>query len=177
MSSTLLSVVSRLPRPTSVPALLTAPALIRELSNWGTRVRHCKSARRLWPDSWRLQLPLYDCCRLVLPYHAVKHATDGTDPCDPPRMGRILVKIWVIFYRAWQCPKYSKWLLSTMLFQELPGQSDKCCVCGKKLFIIERCSNLGFFFHKQCYRCAHCDNILKPGDVHSKKLDNGKGRL
>ena len=28
-----------------------------------------------------------DCCRLVLPYHAAKHATDGTDPCDPPRNG------------------------------------------------------------------------------------------
>ena len=23
----------------------------------------------------------------MLPYHAVNHATDGTDPCDPPRKG------------------------------------------------------------------------------------------
>ena len=28
-----------------------------------------QSARRIWPDWWR---------------HAVKHATDKTDPCDPP---------------------------------------------------------------------------------------------
>ena len=28
-----------------------------------------------------------DCCRLVLPYHAVKHATGETDPCDSPRTG------------------------------------------------------------------------------------------
>ena len=46
----------------------------------GTRVRHWQSARRLWPDTKRLQLPLDDCCRLVLPYHAVQHATDGTYP-------------------------------------------------------------------------------------------------
>ena len=26
-------------------------------------------------------------CRLVLPYDAVQHATDGTDPSEPPRMG------------------------------------------------------------------------------------------
>ena len=23
---------------------------------------------------------LDDCCRVVLPYHAIQHATDGTDP-------------------------------------------------------------------------------------------------
>ena len=28
-----------------------------------------------------------DCCRQVLPYHAVKHATEGTDPNHPPQMG------------------------------------------------------------------------------------------
>ena len=32
-------------------------------------------------------VPLVDCYRLVLPSHAVKHATDGTDPCDSPWMG------------------------------------------------------------------------------------------
>ena len=25
--------------------------------------------------------------RVVLLYHAIKHAADGGDPCDPPRMG------------------------------------------------------------------------------------------
>ena len=33
-----------------------------------TRVRHWQSSRRLWPDTRRLQHPLDDCCRLVLPY-------------------------------------------------------------------------------------------------------------
>ena len=36
--------------------------------------------RRLWPYTRRLQLLLDDCCRLVLLYHAIQHATDGTDP-------------------------------------------------------------------------------------------------
>ena len=57
-----------------------AGAALAPLLSGGTRVRHWKSARRLWPDTKRLQLPLDDCCRLVLPYHAVQHATDGTDP-------------------------------------------------------------------------------------------------
>ena len=46
----------------------------------GTGVRHWQSARRLWPDTRKLQLPLDDCWRLVLPYHARQYATDGTDP-------------------------------------------------------------------------------------------------
>ena len=54
-------------------------ALAPQLSG-GTRVRHWQSARRLWPDMRRLQLPLDDCCRLVPPHHARQHATDGTDP-------------------------------------------------------------------------------------------------
>ena len=76
MSNTLLPDVSRLSRPTSVSALLTAPALIRKLHWYRCRTEepgYAQSARRLWPDSWR---------------HAVlKHATDKTDPCDPFRMG------------------------------------------------------------------------------------------
>ena len=46
-----------------------------ERRNQGTPLQ---SVRRLWPDTRRLQLPLDDCCRLVLPYHAIQHATDGT---------------------------------------------------------------------------------------------------
>ena len=62
----------------------------------GTRVCHWQSAQRLWPDSWRLQLPLDDCCRLMLPYHALKHATDGTDPRDPDRMGAKVLLLAII---------------------------------------------------------------------------------
>ena len=54
-------------------------ALSPQLSG-GTRVHHWQSAQRLWPDTRRLQLPLDDCCRLVLPYHAEQHATDVTYP-------------------------------------------------------------------------------------------------
>ena len=67
----------RLPQPT--PADDARAALALQLSV-ATRVRHWQSARRLWPDTRRLQLPLDDRCRLVLPYHAIQPTTDGTDP-------------------------------------------------------------------------------------------------
>ena len=72
----------RLPRPTS------APALMRRNQGTPLEIRHWKSARRLWPDTRRLQLPLDDCCRLVLSYNAV-HSIQQTEqiPNDPPQMG------------------------------------------------------------------------------------------
>ena len=67
------SIASYLRLPRHIPV----SALIWDL-HW--RTRHWQSARRLWPDMRRLQFPLDYCCRLMLPYNAVQHATDGTDP-------------------------------------------------------------------------------------------------
>ena len=64
-----------------------AGAALAPLLSGGTRVRLWQSARRLWPDTRSLQLPLDDCCRLVLPYNAV-HSIQQTKqiPDDPPQM-------------------------------------------------------------------------------------------
>ena len=45
-------------------------AALAPLLSRGTRVCHWQSTRRVWPDTRRPQLPLDDCCRLVLPYNA-----------------------------------------------------------------------------------------------------------
>ena len=61
-------------------------ALAPQLSG-GTRVCHWQSSRRLWPDTRRLQLPLDDCCRLVL--RTMPYSMQLTEQIhnDPPRMG------------------------------------------------------------------------------------------
>ena len=71
-----------------ISASTDAGAALAPLLSGGTRVRHWQSARRLQPDTRRLQLPLDDCCRLVLPYNAV-HSIQQTEqiPNDPPQMG------------------------------------------------------------------------------------------
>ena len=70
-----------------ISASTDAGAALAPLLSGGNRVRHWQSARRLWPDTRRLQLPLDDCCRLVLPYNAI-HSIQQTKqiPNDPPRM-------------------------------------------------------------------------------------------
>ena len=69
-------------------ACIDAGAAWTPLSSGGTRLHHWQSARRLLPDTRRLQLPLDDCCRLVLSYNAV-HSIRQTEqiPNDPPQMG------------------------------------------------------------------------------------------
>ena len=71
-----------------ISASTDAGAALAPLLSGGTRVRHWQSARRLWSDTRRLQLPLDDCSRLVLPYNAV-HSIQQTKqiPNDPPQMG------------------------------------------------------------------------------------------
>ena len=46
-----------------ISASIDAGAASAPLLSGGARVRHWQSARRLWPDTRRLQLPLDDCCR------------------------------------------------------------------------------------------------------------------
>ena len=70
----------------AVPVLLLG-AVLAPLLNGGARVQRWQSARRLWPDTWRMEFPLNDDYRLVRPYHALRDARDGIDPSDPPRMG------------------------------------------------------------------------------------------
>ena len=65
-----------------------AGVALAPLLSGGARIRHWQSARRLLPDTRRLQLPFDDCCRLVLPYNTV-HSIQQTEQIhnDLPRMG------------------------------------------------------------------------------------------
>ena len=63
-----------------------ARAALAQLLNGGTRVRHWQSVRILRPDTRRLQLPLDDCCRLVLLYLTYSMQQTEQSPNDPPQM-------------------------------------------------------------------------------------------
>ena len=80
-----------------ISASTAAGGALALLLSGGTSVRHWQSAQRLWPDNRRLQLPLDDCCRLVLPYNAVHNIQQTKQiPNDPPRMGAKSTSIAII---------------------------------------------------------------------------------
>ncbi|KAL8168450.1 UNVERIFIED_CONTAM: hypothetical protein K2H54_002019, partial [Gekko kuhli] len=46
-----------------------------------------------------------------------------------------------------------------------PGRSsDACYFCGEHVYIVERVSAEGRFFHRGCFKCHHCKTTLRLGD-------------
>ncbi|TNN00811.1 hypothetical protein fugu_012057 [Takifugu bimaculatus] len=43
------------------------------------------------------------------------------------------------------------------------GGSDICHFCSKRVYVMERLSAEGFFFHRECFRCDICSCTLRPG--------------
>ncbi|XP_044042460.1 protein-methionine sulfoxide oxidase mical3a-like [Siniperca chuatsi] len=41
------------------------------------------------------------------------------------------------------------------------GCSDVCFFCQKKVYLMERLSAEGLFFHRSCFQCFHCSNTLR----------------
>ena len=43
------------------------------------------------------------------------------------------------------------------------GKSDNCLFCAKKVYVVERMSAEGKFFHRACFRCDYCNILLRLG--------------
>eukprot|EP01102_Stenamoeba_stenopodia_P018569 TRINITY_DN682_c0_g1_i3.p1 TRINITY_DN682_c0_g1~~TRINITY_DN682_c0_g1_i3.p1 ORF type:complete len:302 (+),score=93.04 TRINITY_DN682_c0_g1_i3:55-960(+) len=51
-----------------------------------------------------------------------------------------------------------------------PGKAapgEKCTVCGKTVYVAEKISADEKIFHKACFRCTHCNGLLKLGNYAS----------
>lgn len=46
-------------------------------------------------------------------------------------------------------------------FPQSIGGSDICCFCKKRVYVMERLSAEGHFFHRECFRCAVCATTLR----------------
>ncbi|KAJ7344475.1 hypothetical protein JRQ81_000425 [Phrynocephalus forsythii] len=46
-------------------------------------------------------------------------------------------------------------------FPQSIGGSDICCFCEKRVYVMERLSAEGHFFHRECFKCATCATTLR----------------
>uniref|UniRef100_A0A672NMX6 F-actin monooxygenase n=1 Tax=Sinocyclocheilus grahami TaxID=75366 RepID=A0A672NMX6_SINGR len=46
-------------------------------------------------------------------------------------------------------------------FPENMGGSDVCYFCGRRVYVMERLSAEGKFFHRSCFQCDHCSTTLR----------------
>lgn len=52
-----------------------------------------------------------------------------------------------------------------------PESSDACYFCGHRVYILERASAEGLFFHRSCFQCRHCGATLRLGDYAFNEED------
>eukprot|EP00730_Choanoeca_flexa_P001461 TRINITY_DN10645_c0_g1_i1.p1 TRINITY_DN10645_c0_g1~~TRINITY_DN10645_c0_g1_i1.p1 ORF type:complete len:477 (+),score=104.97 TRINITY_DN10645_c0_g1_i1:253-1683(+) len=48
------------------------------------------------------------------------------------------------------------------------NNSNKCLVCGKSVYAMEKLEADGMLFHKNCFRCSECNRVLKLGNYASQ---------
>ncbi|XP_040845032.1 F-actin-monooxygenase MICAL2 isoform X1 [Ochotona curzoniae] len=53
------------------------------------------------------------------------------------------------------------------------GGSDTCYFCEKRVYVMERLSAEGHFFHRECFRCSVCDTTLRLA-AYAFDCDEGK---
>uniref|UniRef100_A0A8C7UZ21 F-actin monooxygenase n=1 Tax=Oncorhynchus mykiss TaxID=8022 RepID=A0A8C7UZ21_ONCMY len=54
-----------------------------------------------------------------------------------------------------------------------PGSGDQCHSCQKRVYVVERISAEGLYFHRECFRCDTCGSILRQGG-HAFDSEQGK---
>ncbi|KAM9817672.1 F-actin-monooxygenase MICAL2 [Neosynchiropus ocellatus] len=57
--------------------------------------------------------------------------------------------------------------------RSLPQSVDKCHLCKRRVFMVERISADGLFFHRECFRCTACRSAIRQGS-HSYDSEQGK---
>lgn len=68
-------------------------------------------------------------------------------------------------------------VFQTSVRKEFPsglGGSDTCHFCKKRVYIMERLSAEGYFFHRECFRCNICSCTLRLG---GHAFDSNQGLL
>uniref|UniRef100_A0AAQ5Z0P5 F-actin monooxygenase n=1 Tax=Amphiprion ocellaris TaxID=80972 RepID=A0AAQ5Z0P5_AMPOC len=56
------------------------------------------------------------------------------------------------------------------------GSSDVCFFCQQRVYVMERLSAEGLFFHRSCFRCDSCSSLLRPAS-YSYNQNSGRFNL
>ncbi|XP_053283541.1 F-actin-monooxygenase mical2b isoform X1 [Pleuronectes platessa] len=57
--------------------------------------------------------------------------------------------------------------------RSFPQSGDKCHSCERRVYMVERVSAEGLFFHRECFRCSTCSSALRQG-AHAFDSEQGK---
>uniref|UniRef100_A0A3P8YEV7 F-actin monooxygenase n=1 Tax=Esox lucius TaxID=8010 RepID=A0A3P8YEV7_ESOLU len=92
-------------------------------------------------------------------------------PCGHHKLGKVSSAIGAraetlaILYESDHRPNASP-VSTCVVRKEFPqnlGGSDTCHHCSKRVYVVERFSVEGYFFHRECFRCDVCGSTLRLG--------------
>ncbi|NXC46024.1 MICA2 monooxygenase, partial [Penelope pileata] len=88
-------------------------------------------------------------------------------------MAEVLVNLYVNDHRPKpQMPPLELGSLRKEFPQSIGG-SDICYFCKKRVYVMERLSAEGHFFHRECFRCEVCSTTLRLG-IYAFDVEEGK---
>ncbi|XP_017763779.1 PREDICTED: protein-methionine sulfoxide oxidase Mical isoform X1 [Eufriesea mexicana] len=73
-------------------------------------------------------------------------------------------------------PKVQKSNVKPTITLPTQGGSEMCHFCNKRVYLMERLSAEGKFFHRGCFRCEYCSTSLRIGN-HTFDRDKNGGRF
>ncbi|XP_075783990.1 F-actin-monooxygenase MICAL2 isoform X3 [Pelodiscus sinensis] len=112
---------------------------------------------------------------IPLAYPAVQSSkmTVGKVSCAIGVVAEVLVNLYVNDHRP--KPQVSSSELGS-LRKEFPrtiGGSDICYFCKKRVYVMERLSAEGHFFHRECFKCTVCSSTLRL-TIYAFDVEEGK---
>uniref|UniRef100_A0A8C9FXD0 F-actin monooxygenase n=1 Tax=Pavo cristatus TaxID=9049 RepID=A0A8C9FXD0_PAVCR len=102
-----------------------------------------------------------------------RQMTVGKVSCAIGAMAEVLVNLYVNDHRPKpQIPPLELGSLRKEFPQSIGG-SDICYFCKKRVYVMERLSAEGHFFHRECFKCEICSTTLRLG-IYAFDVEEGK---
>ncbi|XP_071200116.1 F-actin-monooxygenase mical2b-like isoform X5 [Salvelinus alpinus] len=128
----------------------------------------------------------YKCTGSAAPSVMIKKTIDQSESCpaepSKPAKQRTVGKVsshigaraetLAVLYETDHRPNALPCIVRKEVPQNLGG-SDTCHFCSKRVYVMERLSAEGHFFHRECFRCDVCSSTLRLGG-HAYDSQHGK---
>ncbi|XP_030341084.1 F-actin-monooxygenase MICAL2 isoform X2 [Strigops habroptila] len=106
-----------------------------------------------------------------LPTKGLSHSQPPTPSCSPPHDSATASSPSSVDSASPAVPSRQASLRKE--FPQSVGGSDICYFCKKRVYVMERLSAEGHFFHRECFKCEICSTTLRLG-IYAFDVEEGK---
>uniref|UniRef100_A0A8C0FUC7 F-actin monooxygenase n=1 Tax=Bubo bubo TaxID=30461 RepID=A0A8C0FUC7_BUBBB len=105
--------------------------------------------------------------------NAVKEQSDGREGMNQNKVKSMATQLLAKFEENAPNTVFRRQGSLRKEFPQSIGGSDICYFCKKRVYVMERLSAEGHFFHRECFKCEICSTTLRLG-IYAFDVDEGK---